>query len=63
MFFLKDENNTKPFVVSNEHFAFCTLIFASENMRRKAWCKSGTRTPGPRTSGPWDPRPGTPFKI
>ena len=25
------------------------------NLKKKAWCKSGTRTPGPGTSGPWDP--------
>ena len=36
----------------------------------KAWCKSGTRTPRPRTSGPWDPpwkfkrgTPGLPSKF
>ena len=27
-----------------------------------AWCKSGTRTPGPGTSGRWDPVPPSKFK-
>ena len=38
--FLKDEKNTKRPVVSNKHVfliskTFCTLILASENLRRK----------------------------
>ena len=28
-----------------------------------SWCKSGTRTPGPGTSEPWDPGVGPPSKF
>ena len=28
----------------------------------QTWCKSWTRTPGPGTSGPWDPGPPSKFK-
>ena len=32
------------------------------SMKKVAWCKSGTRTPGTGTSGPWDPGPGSPLQ-
>ena len=37
--------------------------FLNINIRNKAWCKSGTRTHGSGTLGPWDPGPGTPLKV
>ena len=41
----------------------------TRTMSVRAWCKSGTRTPGPGTSEPWDPPqslnvgPGSPLKF
>ena len=32
------------------------------NMKKVAWCKSGTTTPGTGTSGTWHPGPGSPLQ-
>ena len=37
-------------------------IFNLNSFNFRAWCKSGTRTPGPRILGPWDPGPPSKFK-
>ena len=39
-------------------FFFLKVWFRSSRSEvscRKAWCKNGTRTPGPWSAGPWDP--------
>ena len=48
----------------SEKYSILTVIYLFTRNTSTAWCKSGTRTPGPGTLGPgtWDSEPPSKFK-